>query len=323
MEENEKIEDLDTAVEHESSSLNQDIKENEERKEEGRAEKKFCKHCGKELKEDLNFCPKCGKPCDNTNRIRYCSGCGEIIENDAKFCPKCGTKVDAKINIDINGAEGAMEKITGKLSVKRVGIILATLVVLAVMVTVGIKVIPQIFVSSETLMSEGNYEKAYHKAKKDKKDNVLIENLISCLCKEAEDGLKDPSSFKLRDAWYESTDKKRIVLYISGKNSMGGTTNNYWLYTFSSDENQYKLFTAIDDMEEEDYKSYDDVDDKLEKLLNNGAREIIREIYSDDNKLDNDLVERINGLHSKDLLKNVQLLKEVKDIYPSDDSEEA
>ncbi|MDE6567212.1 MAG: zinc-ribbon domain-containing protein, partial [Lachnospiraceae bacterium] len=285
-------------------------------------EKRFCKHCGNEFKEDMKFCQNCGKPCESEEVIRYCQGCGAVIEKDVKFCPKCGTKVVTKIDINLSGAEKILDKASGRFSMKKVGAILAALILVAVIAVVGIKVIPKIFVSPETLMSEGNYKKAYNKSKKEEKDDILIENLISSLCKESEDGLKDPASFKLRDAWYENKDKKRIVLYISGKNSLGGTTNNFWLFTFNLDEKKYKLFTAINDLEKEEYSSYDDTEEGIEKVLNNVARDVIREIYIDDNKLDKDLVERINGLHAKNVLKDVELLDEVKDIYPSEQSDD-
>lgn len=321
MENNNNIECFNSAVEDTTISLNQEVNETEDTKELPK-ENKFCKYCGKELKEDLKFCSNCGKKCETETVIRYCTGCGEKIENNVKFCPKCGTKVVTPITINLSDADSATGRIIGRISAKKVGIILVALILMVVLVVVGINVIPQIFVSPETLMSEANYQKAYTKAKKDEKNDVLIENLISSICKKAEDNLKDPASFKLRDAWYETTDDKNIVLYISGKNSMGGMTNSYWLYTFDSEDNEYELFTTIHDMEDEEIESYDDREDELEKIINNAARRTIRNIYTDDNKLDEDLIERINGLHSDDLLKDVELLKEVENIYPSDDSDD-
>ena len=321
MENNERMEDFDgNIVENEDITTNQDQEAVEtEILETEQESKKFCKHCGKELEGELKFCPNCGKPCETMDEVHYCRGCGEKIDNNVKFCPKCGTKVVTKIDINLSGADGLVKKVTNRFSAKKAGIVLGAIALLCILVVVGINVIPRIFVSPYTLMEEGNYEKAYTKANKDDKEKVLIENLLANLCRDAEDGLKDPSSFKLRDAWYEAEDGKRIVLYISGKNSMGGMANSYWLYTYNSSDKEYKLFTSINDMEKEEAKSYDDTDEKLEKILNNLSRDVIKDIYVDSNKQDKDLIERINGLHDKDMLKNVELLDEVESIYPTDD----
>lgn len=290
--------------------------ESDNNKEEGT---RFCNHCGQKIGIEQKFCPNCGKSCEAVNVIKYCNGCGEILDKNVKFCSKCGTKVPAKIDININGAEKIVQSAREKMSLKKISIIAAMIIAVALMVVIGKNVIPKIFVSTETLLSIGDYQKALSKAKKDEKNEILIENLISNICKEAEDNLRDPSSFNLRDAWYESSEKKRIVLSISGKNGMGGTVTNYWLYTYDSGDDRYELYTTISDMKDEEYKSYDDKEDKLEKLLNNLSRSTIREIIDDDNKIDKVVVERINGLHSEDLLKDVELLEEVKSIYPSED----
>ena len=63
----------------------------------------FCKHCGKEIKSDVKFCPKCGKQLLNiskatteksesqeTSKKVFCKFCGNETKANVKFCPKCG-----------------------------------------------------------------------------------------------------------------------------------------------------------------------------------------------------------------------------------------
>ena len=173
------------------------------------------------------------------------------------------------------------------------------------------------------MFAEGNYKRAYSKAKKNQKDDVLLENLISYECKEAVNDLKDPSSFQLREAWYDKLNS-RFVLSISGKNGMGGAATSYWYYKYSEEENEYQLITTISDLDEEDYSYLDDAEDKLEKVFNNIARETIKDIiYKKDNELDNSIIKNINGLHKKDTLQDVELLDEIKEIYPKGKSDNA
>lgn len=53
----------------------------------------FCKHCGKQLSENAQFCPNCGWE-------RYvpvpfkCENCGTIIPKGSEFCTKCGWSVE-------------------------------------------------------------------------------------------------------------------------------------------------------------------------------------------------------------------------------------
>lgn len=300
----------------EDAVFEKDGKKEEDSVEHVSVEKEFCKNCGKELTEDLKFCPNCGKPRKEAEVIRYCSGCGEKIEGDVKFCPKCGKKVATPIDINLNGVEKIKDKVVNKINFKKLAIILGGIIILIIL---GIFVFPKIFVSTEKLLAEGNYERAYDRAKNDEKESVLIENLVSYLCQITEDCLKDPSSFVLRDAWYENGDEKKIVLYVSGKNSLGGTTNSYWLYYYDKEDNTYMLFATINDMEHEEVESYDDNEDIIEKIINNAARDLIQNVYVEDNKLDKDLIERINDLHDDGLLKDVELLDDVEMIYPNDD----
>ncbi|RKI38027.1 zinc ribbon domain-containing protein [bacterium D16-51] len=242
----------------------------------------------------------------------FCSNCGKELRENEKYCPNCGHKIP----LDIDNHSLKVRGFKRKLSLKKVTAICAVFLMIIVLFLAGKMFIPQIFVSTSDLLAEGNYEKAYSKAKKDQKDDVLVENLISYECKEAANGLKDPSSFQLREVWYDKGNS-RFVLSISGKNGMGGAASGYWYYKYSEEEKEYQLITVINDLDEEDYSYFDDTEDKLEKIFNNMAREAIKDIiYQKDNELDNSIIKNINGLHKKDILQDVELLDEINEIYP-------
>ena len=85
---------------------------------------KYCKNCGKELKEGAKFCPSCGSAVSAQNNApgfektgagkiqsgldavktsrqdslnpsqAFCKNCGAPLKEGAKFCPKCGSLID-------------------------------------------------------------------------------------------------------------------------------------------------------------------------------------------------------------------------------------
>ena len=133
--------------------------------------------------------------------------------------------------------------------------------------------------------------------------------------------MKDPDSFKLRDAWYDA-DGDRIVLKIQGANSYGGDVTNYWFYTFSDEDQEYRLWTALSDLDQEETKSWDDKSDIIEKVLKNAAKKSVQEIMDEkDYKLDKEVIKRINDLSEKDMLDDVKLLDEVPSLYPMGEEE--
>lgn len=251
----------------------------------------ICSKCGASLDDDQEFCPNCGMP-----RVNICVKCGTKIERGQKFCPKCGQKVEYKF-----------VQLSAKQKKKRKVILFAAIAVVAVAL-LGVFLLPKLFVSAEDLMAEGDYEKAYSVASGDERDEVLNENLIAYLCIEVADGLKDRSSFELRDAWYDKSDQ-RIVLQVGGKNSVGGVVTNFWYYTYDSDSQEYGLYCTVSDLDEEEIYSWDDVSESLEKMLYNSARETISEIISDSSiKLSKTSVKNINNLFQNDLLDSVELI---------------
>lgn len=278
------------------------------------SEKTFCVFCGGAIHNQQTYCSHCGKSSVEEN-VRHCVNCGTQLAENQKFCSKCGEKIS---NIVIPKSLDDIVKKIQKIDRKKVSTIAVALVIVVLLVLASIFVVPQIFVSTEEYLSQGNYIKAYEKASNDEKESVLIENLIASLCADAKSGLKNEDSFKLKKAWYDR-DSKNVVLEIQGTNSYGGTISNYWYYTFDDEEQVYEYFISVSDFEEEEMYSWDDLEEKLEKIIENAAKITIKEIIQDEtNELDLALVQRINGLNEQDLLPYVELIEEVKSIYPID-----
>jgi PKD repeat protein len=52
--------------------------------------KRYCMHCGAQMTEGTNICPKCGKSPPSGVDVRECNNCGEVIPIVARFCSNCG-----------------------------------------------------------------------------------------------------------------------------------------------------------------------------------------------------------------------------------------
>ena len=52
----------------------------------------ICLKCSKEIPDDSEFCPLCGRKSDG--RPNFCKHCGAEIENDMEFCEECGSPVE-------------------------------------------------------------------------------------------------------------------------------------------------------------------------------------------------------------------------------------
>lgn len=274
-----------------------------------------CANCGATLEEGQEFCPKCGTPKKKKN---VCAKCGAELQEGQEFCPKCGQKVglavDSNVSSAINQFNAGVDKANAKK--KKTPIIIGIVLVILVLAALAFKTVaPKIFINMEGYMEQGNYEKAYEKAKSDDdKLKVKAENAVAVQSAYSADNLKDPSSFSLRDAYYsESTNddgkpSKQMVLYISGANSYGASVSSYWLYTWSDDKNNWEYFCSVSDLSDEEYSKYDDEDEKLEKLVNNIGRASIKNCMKDGLKLDKDSIKRINKMFEDDTLDDVDLL---------------
>ena len=262
-----------------------------------------CSNCGAVLTEGQEFCPKCGTPRKKKN---VCAKCGAELQEGQEFCPKCGQKVglavDNHVSSAINQFNAGIDKANAKRQ-KKPAVIAAATVIIILAVIAFTKLAPKIFVSVEELCEQGEYEKAYKKASGDEKMDVLAENMVAHLSSETSDSLKDPSSFSLRDAWFNCTYesgkvKMQSVLYVSGANSYGAKVSNYWLYVYDQDSSDWELWgtaTSLDlDKDDDDY-------------LTSMVAKIVMESTNTE-KLAKSSVKNINALFEEDKLDEVDTL---------------
>lgn len=269
----------------------------------------FCKYCGGSINANGNYCMTCGRSSVDEN-IRHCPNCGLIITADTTFCTRCGNKIT-------HNKSAAKFKQTFNKKKKTIVKLIISVLILGVVAGVGIAVVPKVFASPYTIMAEADYERAYKRANKNTKEDVLYENIVAVCCNEIKSGLKNPSSFELQNVWVDKNNS-RIVFLIGGTNSYGGMVKNYYLYEYDEDDNCYEYYNSISNFEEKEYNSWDDYEDELEKFVDNLTIGIVKSIVNNDSyKLTNGIVERINNLNKNNKLGNVKLLDEVKEIYPN------
>ncbi|MCI8518978.1 MAG: zinc ribbon domain-containing protein [Clostridia bacterium] len=303
MEENELMEKKQEKI------LDKAIEENEYN------EIKECLNCGAKLSQKEEFCSKCGMRKGEYKKI-LCKNCKTELQLKQKFCPKCGAKSEAEIGIDgiVNSVKKGYRTKIRKLSIKKVLILVIILAIIAALIIGGKKIISEAMVSIDDLMAEGQYWEAYEKAKDNEKDQVVKENQLAVLSNEISEGLKNPSSFSLTAVWFDS-ENKRIVLDVSGTNSYGGVVSSYYYYTYSTEKNKYTLYCTLSSLEREEAKSYDTTDEKLEKILKNSARTIVKEIISNSNyKIQSKHINNINKLFKNGKLNEITLIEIGKEM---------
>lgn len=288
----------------------------EQLKEKNDSEKQYCIYCGSEIEFGKTYCSKCGRSTTN-EEVRHCTKCGTELILGQKFCSKCGQKAGNFVlpkNIDELG------KKVKKANRKKIIAVVSIIALIFALVIVGKVVLPKLFISSEEYLSQGNYEKAYEKAETDEKKEVLIENLISYICNDIKSSLKDIDSFKLREAYF--TDDSEVVLMVQGANSYGSDVSSYWCYTYDKDDKEYQLWTTVNDFDEEKTYSWDDFSDRLEAKLKNATKEVVKNIINKkENKLDSDLIKRINDLNKAGKIDDVKLIEQTKEIFPQTEND--
>ncbi len=221
-------------------------------------------------------------------------GTGETVESATE-----------EIQVSTENASGAKLALT-----KRVKIILGSAAAVVVLILAAL-LLPNMLTSVDDLCARGEYQKAYAKASDEEKLQVKAESIAAERCVFAVDHLKNPDSFKLRDVYYNeqnggsATPAGQLVLYISGMNGFGGSVGNYWLFTWDNDDKEWSYMCAVSGLEDEEYKSYDDSEDILEKLANNIGRMSIKSTMEKGIKLDKDAIGRINAMFEAGVLDSV------------------
>lgn len=301
----------------------------------------ICRNCGAPWLPGQTACPNCGAPKADPAPVSEasadataptCPNCGTLLQEGQKFCPGCGQMLGAadpagsfNTGNPMNpmnpanpmnptampyGAPGIPKRKSKALPLVIVAVVVVLIAALATLVLVS----SDTFASVATLCARGNYAKAYEKASEEEKLAVKAESIAAECSAFAVDNLKDPSSFKLREAYYyEGTNDKGepydyIALYLSGANSYGASVGSYWLFTWDDDDNEWFYFCSVSDLEQEEYSDYDDEDEKWEKTVNNFGRIMIELAQKSGIELDKDAVKRINTLFEKDMLDDVEAI---------------
>ncbi len=271
-----------------------------------------CKRCGHHLKNSESFCPICGTP---VNRNRRCVKCNTELLPEHNFCPVCGRDANASshgIMLRRRNSKG-----TRKIVLTKKKMIIAGLL-LIIFIFGGFswkKWIAPMFVPTDKWLAEGNFERAYDKAGEDEKQDVLIENLIIDLCNREIDYMNDSDSFNIRRGWID-VKNGNLVLLIGGKNSFGGSVINMWVFTYSSEQRKYISVGSYSDLEGEEINPWDDTDDMIEKLADNIGKIIATSTAKAENQIKKEIIKNINSLHKRKMLDSIDLLDEVKTIYP-------
>lgn len=65
---------------------------------------KICHHCQKKFSDEFSFCPTCGKPLEEEQKVIFCPYCGEAIAGE-KICPKCHHSLDLNPNPSTNSSQ--------------------------------------------------------------------------------------------------------------------------------------------------------------------------------------------------------------------------
>jgi hypothetical protein len=106
-------------------------------------------------------------------------------------------------------------------------------------------------------------------------------------------------------------------MYVGGKNSYGGMVPSYISYEVESGAETYTY--SLNSLEEEEYYSWDDSADKLEKALNNLYRITCRLTISSHEEEDNMVnIDRIMSLYKNNSLKdveNVTIVNSTDNVY--------
>ena len=124
----------------------------------------------------------------------------------------------------------------------------------------------------------------------------------------------------MREVWCD-LEENRVAIEFGGKNGFGGIVSSFAYYEFDKDEQDYEWQTSVSDLEDEEIYTYlDDANEELEKIWKNIIRGTIKEMRDKKGiKLDDAVIDRINALNEEDLLDDVVLIDEVKEIYPTEE----
>ena len=156
--------------------------------------------------------------------------------------------------------------------------------------------------------SAGKFEDALQLAETDEqKDMISFVNGIAYVFKtDCLDSLKDSDSFVLKKAWYGGREKG-IALQVQGSNSYGQPVQNYYYFTYSSNKGRFEYNNSVSSLKDETVYRYDDLEEKLEKYLDNATRKSLRRLTVESYAVDSDVVDTINNLFKATKFKDIAL----------------
>ena len=298
---------------------------------------KFCTKCGTPLYEAAAFCTKCGNPVGGgNNRESAITPAKPEQENTsgrtkekASFIKKIGTKkigTIAAIAVIViaalmiaspmigtpdelfaagkykaayeKSAEDAKPEMLGKIIEKGkydVAYSLATSDNEKKKVLLG-------------ACSAGKFEDALQLAETtEQKDMISFVNGIAYMFKtDCLDSLKDSDSFVLKKAWYGGR-TNGIALQIQASNSYGQPVQNYYYFDYSSSKGRFEYDNSVSSLEDETVYRYDDLEERLEKYLDNATRRSLRRLTVESYAIDSDVVDAINNLFKATKFKDIAL----------------
>ena len=179
-----------------------------------------------------------------------------------------------------------------------------------------------IFKSSEDYLREGNYQKAYDKAKDEKqKENILRENTTAVLLVKISRKVDTPKTLKLRNAYEPDgargkTAGEYFVVYVDGGDTLGNVAGNYYVYRSDGKNGSWKLLDKVVTLEYESMRKLDKYAEKIFGKLKNYKKEKHREKPRDiilrakkaGQSLDKGSVQRINEFFQEGKLDEVKAI---------------
>jgi predicted RNA-binding Zn-ribbon protein involved in translation (DUF1610 family) len=312
--------------------------------------KKYCTNCGKELEAEAVFCPKCGKKQGETKAnarkripkllfpiagIAVIIGIVLIIALVVVPSVKYDKATELLDSGDYAGAATAFQKMGDyKDSAQKTTEAYQSLVESGEFQKAW-HLLPTLefddFIEKQSdladkwinsLLSEAKYQEAYNLCDEialvdatERQRAIVAENAIALCSALYYPMLKDPTSFVMRNVWFDVADSgegydwiEKMLCNIGGANSYGGMVSSYCTFTHSGSE--FDFYASVSDLEPEEIQSWDDSSDILEKQLYNQERAYMRGLINGETASENDMVDidRINQLFEDGLLKDVKAI---------------
>ncbi len=158
-------------------------------------------------------------------------------------------------------------------------------------------------------LSQGDYSGAYEIANDSQSEGILEENIIACLSELLAKTSSNPSTFVLRDAWFEDNEKQKptIVIYFQQEYN-SRAVSMYFLYKFMGKKYSYELLSTL---------SSDSKDDGYTVGIKGLVKKIVTNENDKTHRLNKDSIDNINSLCEQSLLYNVEMLSDNESVYGS------